>query len=82
MSLGLDPTLKHFAIKHNVSVSECSRWLASKPRGIAPGSHLDKTMWRCHRSDIRDYRAMLRAKRHGTQQISNSAMRSSARMSA
>jgi hypothetical protein len=72
--LGLVPTFKQFAIKHNLSMDAPSRWLTDKARGVQPGGALDQTLWRCHREDIREYTAMKRAKRHGAVEKSNIAL--------
>jgi hypothetical protein len=41
MALGLDATAKGFAARHNLNVSEISRWLSLQARGRAPGSSVD-----------------------------------------
>jgi hypothetical protein len=81
MTLGRDPTRKYFAVLHNLSVSEISRWLSDKQRGIAPGSQPDLSIWRALRADIARLEAAF-AKRHGAAHIPNSAPRSSATMTA
>jgi hypothetical protein len=80
MSLGRDPTRKYLAVLHNLSVSEISRWLSAKPRGIAPGSATDAAISRALRADIARLEAS--AKRQGTMQIPNSQPRISPIMTA
>jgi hypothetical protein len=80
MSLGRDPTRKYFAVLHNLSVSEISRWLSDRPRGIAPGSATDTAISRALRADIARLEAS--AKRQGTMQIPNSQPRISPIMTA
>jgi hypothetical protein len=80
MSLGRDPTRKYFSVLHNLSTSEISRWLSDKPRGIAPGSQPDVSIWRALKADIA--RLETAAKRQGTMQIPNSEPRISPIMTA
>jgi hypothetical protein len=80
MSLGRDPTRKYFSVLHNLSTSEISRWLSDRPRGIAPGSQPDVSIWRALKSDL--VRLEASAKRQGTVEIPNSSERFSATMTA
>ena len=74
MALGLDATAKGFAARHNLNVSEISRWLSLQVRGIAPASSVDISIRRALDEDIVKYEALL-AKHHGAAQIPNSSPR-------
>jgi hypothetical protein len=82
MEQGKDATKKFFAASHNLSVSEVSRWLSDKTRGIAPGSEQDKSIWRAMNEDIARLETANRAKRQGAFQIPNSPHESSPTMDA
>jgi hypothetical protein len=81
LNLGRDPTRKYFAVLHNLSVSEVSRWLSNRPRGIRPGSATDESIWRALNQDIRRLEAC-EAKRHGRVENSNCAPPISSTMAA
>ena len=80
MEQGKDATKKFFAASHNLSVSEVSRWLSDKTRGIAPGSEQDKSIWRALNDDIARLETAQRAKRQGAFQIPNFPHQSSPTM--
>jgi hypothetical protein len=81
MALGLDATAKVFAARHNLNVSEVSRWLSLKERGIAPGSSVDTSIRRALQEDIVKYEA-LRVTRQGAAVFPNSSPRVSRSISA